>query len=130
MQWTTKTERVGVENSNSQLLNEFRQRLNKRGARGIFGLQRVFRVIDDDNSGSLDMQEFWKACCDFRLKISHEECQALFDIFDRNGDGEISYEEFISTISGELNARRKAIVTEAFRKLDRNGDGEINVHDL
>lgn len=54
----------------------------------------------------------------------------MFDIFDRNGDGEISYEEFISTISGELNARRKAVVTEAFHKLDRNGDGEINVHDL
>ena len=93
-------------------------------------MQRVFKVIDDNNSGSLDIQEFWKAICDFRLKISQEECRALFDVFDRNGDGEISYEEFISTVAGELNARRRAVVTEAFRKLDRNGDGSVDVHDL
>jgi len=48
----------------------FRSKLNQRGARGIFGIQRVFKVMDDNNSGTLDIQEFWMALCDFRIQIS------------------------------------------------------------
>jgi hypothetical protein len=48
----------------------FKQKLASRGARGIFGIQRVFKVMDDNNSGTLDIQEFWKALCDFRVVMS------------------------------------------------------------
>jgi len=35
--------------------------------------------------------------------VSQEECRALFDKFDRNGDGEISYEELMMAVTGELS---------------------------
>lgn len=54
-------------------------------------MQRVFKVMDDNSSGTLDIQEFWKAVCDFRLPISPEEARKLFDLFDLNNDGEIQY---------------------------------------
>lgn len=41
-----------------------------RGARGLIGLQRIFKILDDDGSGRLEIQEFWKGLCDFRLKFS------------------------------------------------------------
>lgn len=63
-------------------------------------MQRVFRVMDDNNSGTLDIQEFWKALCDFRIAMSQEECRALFDKFDINNDGEISYEELMYAVTG------------------------------
>jgi Ca2+-binding EF-hand superfamily protein len=44
--------------------------LARRGARGMIGLQRIFKIMDDNNSNSLDIQEFWKAMNDFRVKIS------------------------------------------------------------
>lgn len=42
-------------------------RLKARGARGIIGLGRSFRVIDDNNSMSLNIDEFAKAMRDYRI---------------------------------------------------------------
>lgn len=39
----------------------------QRGARGIIGLKRVFKIMDDDNSGYLDVNEFNKALKDYRV---------------------------------------------------------------
>ena len=42
------------------LLERFRKRLGARGARGFIGIQRSFKVMDDDESGSLNWAEFKK----------------------------------------------------------------------
>jgi calcyphosin len=41
-----------------------------RGARGIIGLKRIFKIMDDDNSGYLDPSEFSKALKDYRVSVS------------------------------------------------------------
>ena len=93
-------------------------------------MQRVFKVMDDNSSGTLDIQEFWKALCDFRVAISPEECRALFDKFDVNGDGEISYDELLMAVTGELNQTRREIIIRAFKKLDRDNSGVIDMRDI
>lgn len=108
----------------------FRQMLAQRGARGIFGIQRIFKIMDDNNNGHLDIQEFWKALCDFRLNISQEECRNLFDKFDTDQSGEISYEELMWAVAPDLNQFRKELVIRAFKKLDRDGSGMIDINDL
>ena len=71
----------------------FRSKLAQRSARGIIGMQRVLKEMDDNSSGSLDIQEFWKALSDFRVTISPEECRKFFGKFDLNDDVEIHYDE-------------------------------------
>lgn len=41
--------------------------MRARGARGILGLARIFKIMDDDRSGYLDKQEFNKALKDYRV---------------------------------------------------------------
>jgi hypothetical protein len=53
--------------SEKQLLEIFSQKLASRGARGIIGIQRQFKIADDDRSHDLDMYEFKKAVKDFRV---------------------------------------------------------------
>lgn len=136
MGWAKQTNRrnqcqyADVRHDNDQLTSMFRQVLAQRGARGIFGIQRIFKIMDDNNSGSLDIQEFWKALCDFRLNISQEECRNLFDKFDTDQSGEISYEELMWAVAPELSQVRKELVIRAFKKLDRDGSGMIDVQDL
>ena len=63
--------------------------------------------MDDDNSKSLDVNEFKKAMRDMQLSLSQTEVQQLFTLFDRDGEGSISYDEFISVVRGPMNDRRK-----------------------
>ena len=55
--------------SEAQLLEQFRTKLAARGARGLIGLARQFKIADDNNSKSLDVYEFKKACKDFRIGL-------------------------------------------------------------
>lgn len=53
-----------------QLAEQLKTKLASRGARGIIGLQRQFKIMDDDNSKSLNKYEFNKAMTDYMLGFS------------------------------------------------------------
>ena len=108
----------------------FREKLAQRGARGILGMQRIFKIVDDSGNGQLEISEFWKALCDFRIALSPEECRQLFDLFDMNADGTVSYDELMRSVIGEMNPYRKALVKRAFEKLDRNSNGTVELDDI
>lgn len=102
----------------------------QRGARGILGLARIFKIMDDDRSGYLDRQEFSKALKDYRVTMTPEEGNQLFSLFDMNGDGTISYDEFLRGVIGEMNTNRKNFVKKAFDKLDKNRNGVVEFDDI
>ena len=59
--------------------------------------------MDDNESKSLDLQEFTKAMKEYRLSISDKDIKQVFDKFDRDRSGEIDYDEFLRAIVGEMN---------------------------
>ena len=77
--------------------------MRQRGARGIIGLQRIFKIMDDNGNGQLDQNEFQKALKDYRVQVNPEESFVLFSLFDINQDGSISYDEFLRGVIGEMN---------------------------
>jgi calcyphosin len=109
---------------------QLRNKLGSRGARGVIGLQRQFRIMDDDGSKSLNQYEFTKAMNDFQLNFSQSEIGILFKFFDVSGDGTISYDEFLRAVRGSMNPDRKRIVAQAFKKLDKDGNGWIDINDI
>jgi len=50
------------------LIERFRKALKSRGAHGIVGLARQFKIADDNGSGTLDFLEFKKAIYDFGIR--------------------------------------------------------------
>jgi Ca2+-binding EF-hand superfamily protein len=50
--------------------------------------------------------------------------------YDVDGDGNITYEEFISGLREELSERRKNIVERAFLQMDRDGSGQVTASDI
>ena len=50
-----------------QLAEALKTKLASRGGKGIIGLARQFKIMDDDNSKSLCKAEFNKAMQDFAL---------------------------------------------------------------
>ena len=114
----------------AKLIEAFRKKVTQRGAKGIIGLARLFRIMDDDNSRNLNRAEFEKACRDFKTDMSSEDVGHLFSLFDFNRDGSINYEEFIREIRGEMSEYRMRLVLKAFQKLDKNGNGNIEIEDI
>lgn len=57
----------------------FRSKLAERGARGIIGIQRQFKIADDDNSKTLSYYEFAKACSDFKINLATNDIKLLFE---------------------------------------------------
>jgi len=88
------------------MIDLFRDRLKMRGARGIVGLQRIFKDMDDDGSNCLNLHEFQKACRNFKIGISDEYLPTLFNAFDLNNDKTLSIHEFLVAIRGNMSRNR------------------------
>jgi hypothetical protein len=54
------------------ILAAFKEQLASRGARGIVGLSRKFRIMDDDGSGALSITEFKKAVRECSLELTED----------------------------------------------------------
>ncbi|KAM6901292.1 calcyphosin-like protein [Lycodopsis pacificus] len=111
-------------------LERLRLQCLSRGSSGIKGLGRTFKVMDDNESRSLDLKEFLKGLSDYGVLMEKQEATALFQHFDRDRNGTIDFDEFLVTLRPHMSKARQEVVTEAFRKLDKTGDGVITVEDL
>ena len=58
------------------------------------------------------------------------DAERLFNVFDTSGDGQISFDEFLTALCGELNPLRKRLCNEAFDKLDANGNGVLELDEV
>lgn len=66
--------------------------------------------MDDDNNRSLDLKEFLKGLNDYGIPIDKEEATAVFQHFDRDGNGTIDFDEFLIAlrVSERRSVRRPA----------------------
>jgi len=64
---------------------------------------------------------------DYGIYLDDEDIRILVRYFDRNGDGVINFDEFLTVIKGPLNEARMQMVRQAYNKLDVNGDGQITL---
>jgi Ca2+-binding EF-hand superfamily protein len=120
----------GAGGSPEDLVERLRQKLASRGARGIIGLGKQFRIMDDNNSRSLDLYEFTKAVKDYMLGFTDAEIKTLYAYFDYDRSGTVDYDEFLRTLRGPMNPNRKKLVAQAYNKLDRDRSGYIDINDI
>jgi hypothetical protein len=67
---------------------------------------------------------------DFRIGLDKAQVGRAFEIFDRDGSGDISYDEFLRSIRGAMNPTRKAVAMKAFKIMDKDGSGELDLNDI
>jgi len=86
--------------------------------------------MDDDRSMDLDMYEFRKAIKDFRITIMERDIERLFNVFDRDRSGKISYDEFLRSVRVRFSpkvkiGRHEQIPCEFMRAcIQDNGQGQ------
>ena len=125
-----QTEEEYKEEKVSEALKKFKKGILSRGSGGLISLNRQFKIFDENNSKTLDYEEFARALKEYKINLEDDEILKLFNQFDRNGDGIIEYEEFIKEVRGPMNEKRKAVVTQAFNKLDIDRSGHIDMNEI
>lgn len=67
---------------------------------------------------------------DFRIGLNPKQVAIAFKIFDRDGGGTISFDEFLRAIRGEMNAFRAAIAKKAYAIMDSDHSGSLDINDI
>ncbi|XP_050789792.1 calcyphosin [Gopherus flavomarginatus] len=111
-------------------IEKLRAQCLARGSAGIKGLARVFHIMDDDKSRSLDLAEFVKGLSSAGIMLGSREAQQIFSLCDKNSSGTMDFDEFLEVLRPPMSAARKQIIADAFHKLDKTGAGVVSVEDL
>ena len=112
-----------------EICGSIREQLFRKGTRGLSGVARIFRQADFNGNKKLDKEEFEEALSFAGLFLKKSEIGFLFRNFDRDGDGNINYNEFLLGIQLPLSGVRLEVVNKAFEILDADNSGVIDVKD-
>ena len=89
-------------------------------------LLKSFKLLDANKSGDLDIDEFLRIP---ELK-QNPLVRRVVSIFDKNKDGTISFEEFVTGLSQLYSNDEEAKIRFAFKVYDNDEDGYITNGDL
>jgi hypothetical protein len=70
--------------------------LDKIMSSSFHEINKTFREIDDNGDGTLQPEEFRKALLSHGMKLTDEKFKTLWKEFDVDGDGSITYKEFVN----------------------------------
>ena len=91
--------------------------------------EKIFQVLDRDNSGSVEYEEFIRASISIEKIITKENLMFAFNIFDKDKSGEISAEE-VKIILGVGLDVPDALWNDLIAPIDVNGDGSISYQEF
>lgn len=91
---------------------------------------RIFKAMDNNKNGMLDVDDFRWGLMDYGISLSKEEAVQVLKHFDRDGNGQVDFKEFVRIIRGDLKASRKIIIRQAYERLDVTRDGSVKLDDI
>ena len=115
----------------NDLLRDIKAKLFDKSSFGLRALKAIFSAMDQRRDGRLDIDDFRWGLMDYGIEITKEEGAELLKRFDRDGNGSVSFQEFLDTLrGGDLNESRLAVIRAAYDKLDVNKDGQVKLDDI
>lgn len=124
-------QQIAAGDENESLVERFKHCILRDGAAGIKRIGLKFRMMDDNESKTLDLEEFLEGCkwCNVP-RLTEDEMKKVFKEFDKDGSGSLCYEEFLAAVRPPMNETRRAIVKQAYDVMDKSGDGVITIDDM
>ncbi|KAJ7518238.1 hypothetical protein O6H91_21G060600 [Diphasiastrum complanatum] len=100
-------------------------------------LHAVFDTFDENRDGQISIEELRRSMARLGLNVTEEELVAMMAAVDKNGNGFLEFEEFLSlykTIYANgkhrFSAEKDQDLRDAFSVFDRDGDGFITAQEL
>jgi len=91
----------------NEVENVLLQRLKEKFGSSSEKLEEAFVMLDGDRSGSITRAEFREGLQKLDLNLNRDQTQALVWRMDKDGDGTINYEEFVTRVREFLDPSLK-----------------------
>lgn len=107
------------------------QKLSEKYSLNLRDLKRAFSNFDKDQNGLLDLSEVEKGIQQYLTGVSIEAISELVALYDVNGDGSISYDEFLSILRNpkEIGEREQLALTPRYDNDDMEDDFDLYTED-
>lgn len=92
-------------------------------------MKQVFDKFDSNKDGKISQQEYKATMKALGMGDSIHEVPNIFKVVDLDGDGFISFKEFMEA-QNKGGGVRTMDIQSAFRTFDRNGDGKISAEEV
>ena len=112
---------------NKRLILKIQESFKEEGIEKLFDLELSFRKLDQENTGNINIDEFFKICSEYPFNINKNEAKIFFNCFDPDREGHINYDDVLAIIHGQLNMKRTKLIENAFSYLDINNQGSIDL---
>lgn len=108
--WRASIEKESTEQEIEKLKQKFRA---ASYAGKCYDFRALFRKLDKDGGGTLDMTEFEDAVKKFLPTIARKQMKALIKAVDEDGNGEIDENEFVEFIGNDDHKKHRLSKDEA-----------------
>ena len=93
--------------------------------------KQTFELLDRENKGSLNREEFKILLRSLGQYPTDDEIQEMISQYDKNNDNKITFDEFLSLMARQIQASEEFDkVEEAFKLMDLDKDGFITKTEL
>ena len=111
-------------------LNKFKNNFSINGSHCLFSFQRKLSLYDINHKGIISFGNFANTALAYTINISPEEIKIVFDLFDKEKNGTINYDELIQTIVGQISPQRQIIIQKVFERFNKDNNGKISVNEI
>ena len=121
---------VQMQQQPSNVLFKLRNILKCRGIKGIFGFQRMLKLLDKDNTHTLTQEQIQNLSDSYRLSLSQPEIAMLIANFAQPNTQSLNTDSLLQALIGQLSPFRINLVKQVFASIDVNGTGYISSNDI
>ena len=93
-------------------------------------VDNLFLLLDGDNNGFIEFEEFLRACIDKKEILTDEYLKYAFKFLDKTNKGILTAEEINRAFFEKENKLFEIALTQDIMNVDQDGDGNINFEEF
>ena len=93
-------------------------------------VENLFILLDGDNNGYIEYEEFLRACIDKKLILKKNYLRFAFKYLEQDGSETINTQKIIKAFVVKPNVILEAVFNKTLNNVDKDGDGIINYQEF
>ena len=93
-------------------------------------VENLFILLDSDNNGFIEYEEFLRACIDKKEILTEEYLKYAFNFLDKENKGILTAEQIYKTFLEKENKLFEIAISKDINDVDIDGDGNVNFEEF